>query len=187
MIFSRKAWLKVLSHSSRPAHRTQIKRLSNAKGIACSQNPRTTGTQTLTVPTSREHRTHKTSTTWMTLCKSKIRPCCSGTQQLHARRHHAESASKAQPRKVPSSHVTCKFNTGTPQGTDKGCQPKRQGAHGFKRDARAHGGLGEDHGHGEASKGLVAVVAALQGLFHLRTTAISKSFEFILKKFHSQP
>ena len=46
----------------------------------------------------------------------------------------------------------------------------RWGAHRFEGDSRPHGGLGEDHGHGEAREGLVAVVATLQRLLHLQRT-----------------
>ena len=42
------------------------------------------------------------------------------------------------------------------------------GAHSLEGDARAHGGLGEDHGHGEASKRLVALIPVLQLLLHLQ-------------------
>lgn len=43
----------------------------------------------------------------------------------------------------------------------------RHFAHRLEGHACAHGWLGEDHGHGEARKGLVSVVPALQGLLHL--------------------
>ena len=41
------------------------------------------------------------------------------------------------------------------------------GTHSLKGDACAHGWLGEDHGHGEPSKGLVALIPVFQLLLHL--------------------